>query len=247
MDVYLDLSLLLLLIEIMVCIYGVELLLAYREKRSVKITLVLSNLILFFTIRASLIVSFACFILINMTIFKILSKKGNSKFLLFTIIFFVINIFFSLISNNIQLLNIYIVINNPLGIIYALLIPLFGIFLYVSTRFVDSLFHLHVFKTTCIISNNNQKIAFKCYYDTGNTLKYENVPVIFCVESSWLFPKENSYMIEVSTISGLSIFEAYKSLVSINSSEDEYFVYVVLLDNINDFHGCEVLLNAYLR
>ena len=247
LDVYIDLSLVLLVIEIMVCIYGLELLLTYREKRSVKIALIIANSILFFTIKFSLIVSLFCFFIINMTIFKLISKKGTIKFVIFSIVFFTINLFFSSISNYLFLLNIYLAINSPIGIIYALLIPLFGVIMYISTRIVDALFHLHVYKTTCIISNNEQKIAYKAYFDSGNTLKYDNVPVIFCIDSSWLFPKINSTMIEVSTISGSDKYEAYKSLISINSSNEEYFVYVVLINEIKDFYGCEVLLNAYLR
>ena len=247
MDVYLDLSLFLLLIEIMVCIKALELLMVYRIKRSVKITLIAVNLILFFTIKLSLIVSIFLFLIFNMTILIFMNKKKVGDFLIFIIIFFVINFLIVIISKDIKLLNIYLVIIKPIGTFYALIIPLFGLMLSLSAKFIDYVFRLHNYKMNCFIIKNGKKYAYLGYYDSGNTLKYDNVPVIFCVKKYWMYDFNNEIEIEVDTISGKTKHTAYNALINIEDSKEDYFVYVVVIDQDDQFNGCELLLNAYLR
>ena len=166
---------------------------------------------------------------------------------MFFILFFIINFFLTLITDDIKLLHIYLSINSPKGIIYSILVPIFGISLYLAMKFVDSIFHLHAYKTKCIISKDSQKACFLGYFDSGNTLKVDNVPVIFCNRSSWLFPLTNEKDIEVSTINGEKIYRGYEALINIDGKNEDVFVYVILNDNNDGFNGCEILLNAYLR
>lgn len=247
MDVYLDLSLLFLLIEIMVCIYGVELLMTYRYKRGMKITLVLVNLILFFTIYLPFWVCITLFFILNISVFIVFNKKWIYDFCVFIILFFMINFLISLLTSKLKMLHIYLIISSAEGIFYCLLIPLFGLMLVVSSKLVDSLFHLHVYKTTCVLTKEDKKFAFKAFYDSGNTLKYDNVPVVFCVKKLWNFSLESPVEIEANGINGSKKYQGYEALLSFGEKDENFFVYVVLLDDVNSFHGCEMLLNAYLR
>lgn len=247
MDVYMDLSLLYLLIEIMVCIKGIEILLCYRIKRRVKISLIIVNLLMFFTIYLSFFINLIAFLLINLLIFLIFNKKWLYDYLIFNILFFMINFLLSFSTSSLAMLHIYIVIKKPLGALYILLIPLFGVFLIVSSKFVDSIFHLHQYKTTCFISKEKRKVYYKAFYDSGNLLKVNDVPVIFILKSVWNFSFEGPKDICVNTINGEKNYVGYGALLSIEDSPSSYFVYVVLMDEENLFHGCEVLLNAYLR
>lgn len=247
MDVYLDLSLLFLLIEIMVCIYGVELLMTYRYKRGMKITLVLVNLILFFTIYLPFWLCITLFFILNILVFIVFNKKWIYEFCVFIILFFVINFLISLLTSKLKMLHIYLIISSAEGIFYCLLIPLFGLMLVVSSKLVDSLFHLHVYKTTCVLTKEDTKFAFKAFYDSGNTLKYDNVPVVFCLKKSWNFSLDCPVEIEANGIGGTKKYQGYEALLSFGENDENFFVYVVLLDDVNSFHGCEMLLNAYLR
>ena len=119
--------------------------------------------------------------------------------------------------------------------------------LVVSSKRVDSLFHLHVYKTTCVLTKEDKKFAFKAFYDSGNTLKYDNVPVVFCVKKLWNFSLESPVEIEANGINGSKKYQGYEALLSFGEKDENFFVYVVLLDDVNSFHGCEMLLNAYLR
>lgn len=247
MDVYLDLSMVFLLIQIMVCIYGSELLMVYRYKRGLKITLILVNTCLFFTIYLHFIFSLLIFIIVNLFIFVAFNKKWLYSYLIFNLLFFLIDFFVILITDNIKLINIYLVINKPIGVLYSLFVPFFGLCLLLATKFVDSVFHLHVYKTTCFISKDDKKYSFSAYFDNGNTLKYNNVPVIFCLKKIWMFDLSSPQEIEVETVNGIEINIGYNALISVEDKDEEFFVYVVLVDDINSFHGCEILLNAYLR
>ena len=58
--------------------------------------------------------------------------------------------------------------------------------------------------------------------------------------------KDELIEIEVSTINGNSILKGVKALLRIIDSKESYFVYVAFVSSMNSFHGCELLLNAYL-
>lgn len=247
MDVYIDLSLVLLSIQIMVCLKGCELLLGYRYKRGMKFTLILANLMLFFTLYLHFWTCLIGFVLANLILHRVFYPKFLIKALIFFALFFLIDFFLILVGRNVRLLHIYLIVEKPLGVVYALLVPLFGVMLAVATRLVDSLFRLHVFKTTCIITKDEKKYAFQAYFDTGNTLKYDNVPVVFCLKSLWNFSLEQPCEIEVTSVNGTQTCQGYGALINLEGSEEDYYVYVVLVDTVNSFHGCEVLLNAYLR
>lgn len=248
MDVYLDLSILALTIEIMVCLMFVEQLTTHRLKRGMKFLFIVLNIVLFFTIYLSLILSVFLFVLFNLLLFFI-NKKDDclTNFLLFSFCFALLNLFVLIIGENISVLHIYLVINDLRGLLSIIIFPLFYIGLIISVKIVDSLYHLHKYKTSCFITKKDKKYFFSAYYDSGNTLKYDNVPVIFCVKKEWKFIDNESTIIEVESVNGKSKYIGYEALLSIEDSNENYFVYVVVIDKIDSFHGCEVLLNAYLR
>ena len=62
-----------------------------------------------------------------------------------------------------------------------------------------------------------------------------------------MFDLSSPQEIEVETVNGIEINIGYNALISVEDKDEEFFVYVVLVDDINSFHGCEILLNAYLR
>ena len=248
MDVYLDLSILSLAIEIMVCLLFVEQLTTHRIKRGMKFLFIILNIILFFTIYLTFILSIFLFILFNLMLFLINQRdKCLTNFILFILCFTLLNQFVLIVGENISVLHIYLVINDLNGLLSILIFPLFYVGLIISVRIVDSLYHLHKYKTSCFITKKDKKIYFSAYYDSGNTLKYDNVPVIFCLKNKWKFIDNESTIIEVESVNGKSKYIGYEALLSIEDSDENFFVYVVVLDKIDSFHGCEVLLNAYLR
>lgn len=246
MNVYIDLSAVMLLMEIMVCIYGIESLMIRRLKKGVKITLIIVNFIMFFTIYLSYLTSFIIFFIFNFLVFKLLDNNQIKSFILFLILFFIINFSLNVLSNDISMKNVYLVVNNPYGILYIILVPLFGLFIYFSTRLVDNLYHLHSFKTQCIVTLNQKRYLINGYYDSGNTLKYNNVPVVFCNQVQMIEEINEYVLIEVKTINGIIKYKGYKALINIDHNQEEFFIYLVVVKNNESFNGCDLLLNAYL-
>lgn len=142
--------------------------------------------------------------------------------------------------------NFILVINSPEGIISYLFAPLFLIGLVISTKIVDSLYHLHNYKINCFLLKNGKKVHYLGYFDTGNTLKYNEVPVIFISKNKYPFEIEKEKNIVIEGISGKKNGMIQSCLLSLEDKKDAYFVYVVIVDK-NDFNGCEILLNAFLK
>ncbi len=160
---------------------------------------------------------------------------------------------YSLLTFIIDNLSIYnyvkgfvLIINSPKGIISYLFAPLFFISLILSVRIVDYLFRLHSYKTSCYLIKNNQKIYYTCYYDSGNTLKHHDIPVIFISKDKYIFDIEELEEIQIETINEVKKMKLESCLISLEDKKDEYFVYVIITDK-KDFNGCEVLLNAYIN
>ena len=125
--------------------------------------------------------------------------------------------------------------------------PLFNLILLLVSRGVDSIYRLGNYKVDAIICVEGKKAKFRCYFDTGNTLKYQGIPVIFCLKRSWPFTYINKMdVINVSTVSGNKEMEATKALITFDEQKLSILVYVALIDQEESFNGCECLLNAYL-
>ena len=85
------------------------------------------------------------------------------------------------------------------------------------------------------------------YFDTGNTLKCDGIPVIFCLKRTWPFSFINTTnKVNVNTVNGSSEMELTKALITFDDKKISIVVYVALLDQDESFNGCECLLNAYL-
>lgn len=92
------------------------------------------------------------------------------------------------------------------------------------------------YKYDVIITFEEKVIKCKGYYDTGNTLIYNNKPVIFYHGSI------NGKNIEFNVASGLGNTTYTKGSAFLKGKE--YDVYVA--SSMSSFNGCEVLLNALM-
>lgn len=246
MNIYIDLSVILLLMEIMVCVKMVESLTTHRIKRRMKLTLLLVNFVLFFSIYLSSLFSIILFLFFNYLVFKVYEKKIIITFLLYIFFYFSINFLLNYLVEDLTLKNSYLVVSTSYGFLYGLLIPVFGIWITLSTKIVDSLFHLHSFKTQCIVSVGEKKYLLTGYFDTGNTIKYDNVPVVFVIKNTIIIEKNKQIEFEVNTIQGRKKYLGYQGLLKYENLEEDYYVYIAETDSLNSFNGCEILLNAYL-
>ena len=125
-------------------------------------------------------------------------------------------------------------------------IPISFLILKIVTYLVDKMYHLGNYSLNLILNFEGKHAKVKGYYDTGNTLKYKGLPVIFFKRSAFPFELPKKYeTIEYQTISGFNSTKLYLASVILNDQK-ESLVYVALVGNENSFNGCECLLNVYL-
>lgn len=247
MNIYIDLTVLLLGSIGLTSLFFVKTLLNVEIKKISYLFIFIINSILILLIYTLSFISLVLIILFNGIYIKIIFKnKWKCSLALFFFCYFAIELVLSLFSQGLTIKNYLLVITKPIGILYALMVPIFLASLILSTLFVDKVYRLGNYKVNAIVQKNDKKAVFNAYFDTGNTLKYDGVPVVFCIEDHWILDKDGITEIEISTINGNSKVKGVNALLRIIDSQDSYFVYVAFVPNINSFHGCELLLNAYL-
>ena len=94
----------------------------------------------------------------------------------------------------------------------------------------------------CVISVNGLLYKGKGYYDSGNMLTYNDIPVIFI---KGVYHNENGEVIHINTINDESYtYLSYKGLLKI--SKKNINVYVVFINEKINFNNCNILLNKYV-
>lgn len=247
MNIYIDLSFLLLGSISLSSLYFARTLLNVEIKKISYLFIFILNAIFILFIYLYSIISLILIVILNGIYIKFIFKnKWKGALVLFFFCYFCEELILYFFGKGLSFKNYLIIITKPIGILYSLIVPLFSICLLLSTLFVDKVYRLGNYKVNAIVSKNDKKAVFNAYFDTGNTLKYEGVPVIFCIEDNWILDKDGLVEIEISTINGNSKVKGVNALVRIIDSDESYFVYVAFVPYISSFHGCEMLLNAYL-
>lgn len=175
-------------------------------------------------------------------------KYFHDNYIFLTLIYFifmyVIQFLIMLFFNGFKFFNGIFYIERSSDIFLLLIYPLILLIIYLVTLFIDKCYRLVSFKDKIFLIIDKKKFITDGYIDTGNTLLYNNSPVIFLCKSQSSKIKFNE-KINVSTINGNKDYMGAKALVSIGNNKDFHFVYICLSDE-KTFNGCEVLLNAYL-
>lgn len=247
MNVYMDLSFLLQMLLGYSSLYFVKTLLVNKPKVYLVVIFTILNGFTILLVYLHLFLAVLIY-LIYVSIFLILIFKKDflKSLFLYLFCFSLLTFIIDKLSNYNTCYNFILTINSPQGILSYLFGPLFLIGLVVSTKIVDSLFRLHDFKSSCYLIKNGKKVYYSCYFDSGNSLRYKNIPVIFINKDNYPFIKEEQEEIEIKGINSLEKRKIETCLLQFEDRKESYFVYVALVD-VEEFHGCEILLNAYLQ
>lgn len=219
----------------------------YRVKKKGYVKFVVLSLPLIFLIYANIYVSGVVMILTYGALFFLYFKKDFLKPLVeFLFCYYFVSFMMSLISPMTSIRHFVFVVHNPLGVLVVLVCPIYYLLLISVTKMVDKLYRLKDYITEAVIVVDGQKAKFKCYFDSGNTLKYHGVPVIFCRKDSYPFAiKDSENKIVYQTLAGEDVAKLQTGVISL-SNGDYSLVYIGVLDKGQGFNGCECLLNAYL-
>ena len=113
------------------------------------------------------------------------------------------------------------------------------------TLFVDKCFRLSSFKDKVFLIIENKKYVTEGYYDTGNILKFNDIPVIFISKDKCKDNFKITKSMKVSTINGTKMYNYIEALISLGDKKEYHYVYLCFSEE-KSFNGCDILLNAYL-
>lgn len=219
-----------------------------RLKRRGIFKLVALTLPMIFFIYFRFWISLLLILFMHVLIFVLFFKKHFlSPLLCYLVCYYGLSIAMSLFNEQVSLFHGVCMIHEVKGMLSILILPLFYILLHVVIKGVDALYHLGNYKMDAMMIVNGKKAKFRCYFDTGNTLKYQGVPVIFCLKKNWPFPLSPIGKVRYEGIGEGDEMDLESALISYKNNEDHRLVYVALVENKEGFNGCECLLNAYLN
>lgn len=248
MNIYFDLTMLSNLLLSMVSLFFVRIIATYRAKKGALIVLILGHTLSIYIHYLNEYIGYFVLILFLLLMMRLCYKKKWFKAtILYLFCYYGLGLFLFIIDPNICLYRFIITINEPSAMIKLILVPIFALSLVLSMSFVDRLYCLKNYKTECVITYKEHHLVLSSYYDTGNTLRYLNIPVIFVVKDRWPYlSKCETEKIPLQTISSSEEKEGFKALIDLGEQDESFFVYVVLTDNVDSFNGCDCLLNAFL-
>lgn len=186
------------------------------------------------------------YLLVIINLYVLFKKQVISSIFLFLLFRFISEIVILLFFKGVKLKYDFIFISDKSGLISLISYPLIIILTISSTLFVDKIYHFNHFKERIIIVINNKKYDILAYFDTGNVTTLKGNPVIFIgqniieIEPS-LFNKK----LTITTLAGKEEISVCECLVNIPINKEYKFAYIAIRD-VDNFHGCECLLNAYL-
>lgn len=246
MNVYLDLSIIYHILLMIFALHFVNVVDESRLKISGKCKFIIFSTPLVLTIYVSFWVALAVVIILEGVLFWLFYKsKFILPFLEYLVAYYYLAFILDLISPYIRFLNFHIVIGNVKALWTLITMPIAYLLLYLVSQAVDKMFHLGNYKRKLILVYQGQKALISGYFDTGNTLKYKGLPVIFIKSSAFPFLLiDSKEEVRYQTVNGMSITKLYKASLRFEYRK-ESDVYFALSDKGN-FNGCECLLNAYL-
>lgn len=249
MNVYFDLMIVAHIIIVMVSVKFMNTVSTNRLKGRGIFKLTITTIPLFVGIYFPTWIAVILIILLHILIFFLFFKKYFfSPLIYYLSCYYGLCYAMSLITTKVSVYHFVFVIHSPYGLLSLMVLPIFLLILYLVVRGVDCLYHLGNYKMDVILTVNDQKARFRSYYDTGNTVKYHGVPVIFCLRKNWPFMlNDDEKYISYEMIKEKSKVSLQEALISMNDLSEKTLVYVALIDRKEGFNGCECLLNAYLH
>lgn len=144
-------------------------------------------------------------------------------------------------TNTIYLYKGVLMLFTPYSFFYILMCPLIILIIQIVTRSIKSLILLKKYRYEIKLTIQNKIYNLSAYFDSGNTLKFKDIPVIFLTNEL----KDKNIEYERLLIEGIGkeTSEYLKGKILFqNEEKDVYCAYV----NKKSFNGCKCLLNVYL-
>lgn len=253
MDIYLDLSFFASLFVHFLSLFYIYIMFEFKNKIYKNILIVLLLSIIVFTLPLFTIDSIYIYLIYDVLILYALLPKNNKIYMILSYIsiYYILIGLAQLISKGIIIKSQMIVINNPPSLlsIFILLIPIIIIYL-LSYLLKKEILIMH-YKCLVYLKINNNVYKIKGYLDSGNTLLFNGLPVIFIKENILINEiLTGGEKIKYKTLNN-SIREevGYKGELMIKYTFNKVYKKIIFSVVSDDyyFNNCDCLLNAYCK
>lgn len=242
MNAYIDLSLIVYISNILLSFYYSLIIFDNIKVNKVFISItilffLLSGVINLFLINYFLLFSSILYILL-ITIFD----NKLIKSLILTIILYYFNCSLMLLIGGCFLYNGILLISIPFISLFIFIQPIYICLIHIIFSLIIKYLKNKSFIYKCKIEIENKTYKGKGYYDSGNILLFNELPVIFINGN---YQNNNGEIINVKTINNeLLTYLGYKGVIKIKKKVKN--VYVVFINENFKFFNCDILLNRYL-
>lgn len=133
-------------------------------------------------------------------------------------------------------------ISTPFVTLFIFIVPIYITLIHIIFSIIYKKVKYNKFKIKCFIRVNEKLYKGYGYYDSGNSLLFNDKPVIF-INDKCVF--NNGEVINVKGINNYMFkYLAYKATLIIKGNIKD--VYVVFINQNVDFCNCKFLLNKYI-
>ena len=242
MDAYIDLSIIVLIINFIISFYYSATII---NKKKYNAFFIITTVFLFVILSIVSIFLFPYCLIFGFIVYSLILCIFDIKLLLttlLTILVFYLNNSFLLLIGGCFMYNGILFINIPFITWFIFIIPLYICILHlIITLFYYALKNAK-FKVKCTIYVDNKRINGIGFLDSGNALLYNDLPVIFVNEKPL---SNNGEVIKIKGINDISLtYLAYKGMLISKSKKTD--VYVVFTNNKTSFNDCKILLNRLI-
>lgn len=242
MDAYIDLSY---IFHLLLCISSIKfcsILSSVKFNKKQLILLEITSVFLYFNVLILNSNAFVLNILYYFVLFVFFFKRSAIKGLAVFIFSYYSQVsLIRIFTNKVYLYKGVLMLFSPTGFIYILMCPILLIIINIITKSIKSLMLLKKYRYTVKLAIQNRVYNTSAYFDSGNTMKFKDLPVVFLSEE--LKDKNVSYERLLIEGIGKETGEYLKGKIYFEDKEkDVYFAYV----KKRSFNGCKCLLNVYL-
>lgn len=242
MEAYLDLSLIVFVVNFIIS-FVYSLIIFDRVKYKfhfIFISVVLS------TIFGIINVLFVPYLLIlGMVLYALIMGIFDLKYLkviIMTLLLYYFNDALLLLIGGCFLYEGILLISTPFVTFFIFLEPIYITILHLLFSMIFKYLKYKNFKVKCSISLDNKEFKGKGFYDSGNSLIYNELPVIF-IKGNPI--SNNGEIIRIKGINDYAFsYLAYDGILKIKNKTIK--VYAVFVGKNMDFNNCEFLLNKFV-
>ena len=246
MNVYLDLTIINLLLNSLVALYFLRVLTLKKIKVRYWIITSLFNSTQLIFIYQNFYVSYILFILINCLLFYKIYKKNFVFYLFIYLIFSYISQFLILlVFHGLTFYRGVFIISKSAQALSLFSYPLILIIIFCVSLFIDKLYRFRKFKEEVFLIVDNRKFFLNGYMDSGNLLMHKNSPVVFIGKNA-IEAIEFDEEIITKTINGNGLTHGKKALISLDGCKTYKYIYLCIDENRTNFNDCDCLLNVNL-